>query len=126
MPNVKYSGAQGIVQSTGTGGFTVSGVGITLDAETVVFDGNKAISSVGVTKCTSDANGRVGTLASPTTVAGAAGQTKLVHKTAVNGKVQLADANGQIGGSLLNASGDFCFLVWTGSAWVPVAQKITA
>ena len=126
MPNVKYSGDKGIVQSSGTGGFTLSGVGLALDEETVTFDENKDISAVGVTKCTSNANNRVGTLKSPTTVSGAAGQTKLVLKTTADGKVQLKDANGELGGQLLNAEGDFSFLVWTSTSWLPVASKITA
>lgn len=126
MPNVKYSGDKGIVQSSGTGGFTLSGVGLALDEETVVFDANKPISAVGVTKCTSNDDGREGTLDSPTTVSGAAGQTKLVLKTAGANKVQLKDANGALAGQLLNAAGDFSFLIWTGTAWLPVASKITA
>lgn len=126
MPNVTYSGSKGIVQSSGTGGFTLSGVGLALDSETVVFDANKAISSVGVTNCTSNADDRVGTIASPTAVSGAAGQTKLIVKTAGAGKVQLADANGNINGQLLNAEGDYSFLIWTGSQWLPVSSTITA
>ena len=128
MPNVTYSGTQGIVQSTGTGGFTVSGVGVTLDSETIAFTADATISSTGTTACTSDDNGRVGTIASPTDVAGAAGQTKLVHKTSAagDGKVQLADANGNLTGMLLKQAGDYAFLVWTGTAWLPIASKITA
>jgi hypothetical protein len=124
MPNVKYSGDKGIVQSSGTGGFSLSGVGLALDEETVVFNANKPISAVGVTKCTSDGDNRKGELGSPTTVSGAAGQTKLVLKTAAVGKVQLADANGDLNGQLLSAAGDFSFLVWTGTAWLPVASEI--
>lgn len=126
MPNVTYSGSKGIVQSSGTGGFTLSGVGLALDSETVVFDANKAISSVGVTNCTSNDNGRVGTIASPTAVSGAAGQTKLIVKTAADGKVQLNDVNGAIAGQLLNDAGDYSFLIWTGSQWLPVSSTITA
>ena len=125
MPNVTYSGTQGIVQSTGTGGFTVSGVGVTLDSETVAFTGNAALSAVGTSAVTSN-GAHTGTLASPTNVAGAAGQTKLVHKTTGPSTVQLADANGALAGMLLNAAGDYAFLVWTGTAWLPVASKITA
>ena len=39
MPNFKYDGANGVVQSTGTGDFQVSGVGISQDVETITATG---------------------------------------------------------------------------------------
>ena len=125
MPNVTYSGAKGIVQSTGLGGFTLDGVGLALDTETVALADDGALSGIGLSSVTSD-GAHTGTIASPTAVAGAAGQTKVVHKTTAPGTVQLADANGALAGMLLNAEGDYALLVWTSTAWLPVASKITA
>ena len=48
MPNLKYSGSKGVVQSTGLGQFHVSGVGIAHDVETITLDANKSGKSYGV------------------------------------------------------------------------------
>lgn len=128
MPNVTYSGTQGIVQSSGTGGFTVQGVGIALDVETItgIADDNTTLKAYGVSKVATDNNGnREVTVENPVDVTGAAGQTKLIVKTDGNNEVAVrsvaTNAAGLVGDSLNNAN-DYILLMWTGTDWVCVAD----
>ena len=125
MPNLKYSGSKGVVQSTGLGQFHVSGVGIAHDVDEVTLNnGNGNASSHGTTIVTQTAGDNTLTIANPVTVDGAAGQQKLVRlKTANAGSVQLASAGtANILDDLLTAVDDYALLVWTGTDWVSVAQ----
>lgn len=129
MPNLKYSGSKGIVQSTGTGQFHISGVGIAQDVETLALTGNAAAKAYGVTNISSCDGGHTVTVANPTTVDGAAGQTKLIVATAdLVGEATIASAGtgDLIGGDNLKAAGDYCLLMWTGSDWVAVAEFTAA
>lgn len=126
MPNVKYSGSKGIVQSTGSGQFHVSGVGIAHDVETitqVTADANLA--SHGPTIIEDIAGAHTLTVPNPTSVDGAAGQQKLVYlksnPTAGNVTIRSVDTANLIGDALA-AVGDYCLLMWTGSDWVVVAE----
>ncbi len=127
MPNVKYSGSKGIVQSTGTGQFHISGVGIAQDVETLALTGNAAASAYGVTNIPSSDGVHTVTVANPTTVDGAAGQTKLIVATgALAGEAKIASAGtADLIGDNLNAAGNYCLLMWTGSDWVTVAELTT-
>ena len=125
MPNLKYSGSKGVVQSTGLGQFHVSGVGIAHDLDEVTLNnGDGNATSHGITIVTQTAGVNTLTIKNPVTVEGAAGQQKLVRiKTAGAGSVQLAsDGTANILGDLLTAAGDYALLVWTGTDWVSVAQ----
>ena len=127
MPNVTYSGAKGIVSSTGSGGFTLSGVGLALDSEAVTTTDNLTppLSSVGVSNVTA-ANAHTVLIPDPTAVAGAAGQVKLVVKATANATATLHDSTGAvISGAALNAANDYALLVWTGTRWLPVAKVIS-
>ena len=128
MPNVTYSGTQGIVQSTGTGGFTVQGVGIALDVETItgIANNNTKLKAYGVSKvATNNGGNREVTVENPVDVAGAAGQTKLIVKTDGNNEIAVrsvaTNAAGLVGDSLNNAN-DYILLMWTGTDWVCVAD----
>lgn len=130
MPNVKYSGSKGIVQSTGSGQFHVSGVGIAHDVETitqVTADANLA--SHGPTIIEDIAGGpHTLTVPDPTLVEGAAGQQKLIYVKAnvTGGTIRIAsDETANLVGDDLGAVGDYCLLVWTGSDWV-VAAEVSA
>jgi len=131
MPNVKYSGSKGIVQSTGTGQFHVSGVGIAHDVEEKTLnnpDGTVDIASHGPTLITNTAGNNVVRVLNPVEVDGAAGQQKLVvlsSHAAGNVTVRSVDTADLIGDPM-TAAGDYCLLVWTGSDWVVAAEVTTA
>tara|TARA_B100001057_G_scaffold496240_1_gene597184 strand:- start:4947 stop:5327 length:381 start_codon:yes stop_codon:yes gene_type:complete len=126
MPNVTYSGTQGIVQSTGTGGFTVQGVGIALDSEDVSSTAGGAISSVGVTRLVST-GAHTMTVANPVNVAGAAGQMKLIVRGAGGHEITIRSAlTADLIGDNLKAANDYALLMWTGSDWICVAELTSA
>lgn len=125
MPNLKYSGSKGVVQSTGSGQFHISGVGIARDVETVTLDSNKSASSVGVSLVDVSGGGQQLTIPNPVTVEGAAGQQKLVvlKSTATSGTIRIDSAQtNNLCADLLTAPNDYALLVWTGTDWVSVAQ----
>lgn len=126
MPNVKYSGSKGIVQSTGSGQFHVSGVGVAHDVETITQVTAAAnLASHGPT-IIEDINGaHILTVPNPTSVDGAAGQQKLVYlkANATAGSVTIRSATtANLIGDDLATAGDYCLLMWTGSDWVVVAE----
>ena len=129
MPNLKYSGSKGVVQSTGSGQFHVSGVGVAHDVESIDLDADKSAKSFGVTLVTdSDAVGRVLTVPNPVTVEDAAGQQKLVVLTgaAGNGHCTVKNAaDDDIVGAPLTTANDYALLVWTGTTWTCVAEVTT-
>lgn len=128
MPNLKYSGSKGIVQSTGSGQFHVSGVGIAQDVETITLDGNKSAQSHGVTLVDVDGAGRQLTIPNPVAVAGAAGQQKLVVlKSIANaGTIRIdSETTDNLCGDLLAAVNDYALLAWTGTDWVVIAELTT-
>ena len=129
MPNLKYSGSKGVVQSTGSGQFHVSGVGVAHDVESIDLDADKSAKSFGVTLVTdSDDNARVLTVPNPVTVEDAAGQQKLVVLTGVAGGGRCTVKNAaaaDIVGAPLTAANDYALLVWTGTTWVCVAEVTT-
>lgn len=127
MPNVEYSGSKGIVSSKGTGGFTLSGVGLALDSEAVTTTNNNTpeLSSVGVSTVTA-AGAHTVLIPDPTAVEGAAGQTKLVIKATDANTATLHDSSGAVlTSAVLNNTDDFALLVWTGTRWLPVLKNIT-
>lgn len=128
MPNLKYSGSKGVVQSTGLGQFHVSGVGVAHDVETITLDGNKSAKSYGVSLIDVDGVGQILTIPNPVSVSDAAGQQKLVVcKSVVNGgtiRIDSATTN-DLCGDLLTAANDYALLVWTGTDWVAVAEVTT-
>lgn len=129
MPNLKYSGSKGVVQSTGTGQFHVSGVGVAHDVESIDLDANKSATSFGVTLVTNtDDNARVLTIPNPTTVEGAAGQQKLVVLTGIAGGGRCTVKNAaaaDVVGAPLTAANDYALLVWTGTTWACAAEVST-
>ena len=128
MPNLKYSGSKGVVQSTGTGQFHVSGVGVAHDVESYAVDGAKTATSFGVTLVSNITNASVLTIPNPTTVEGAAGQQKLVVVTGAAGGGALTVKNAaeaDLVGDNLTAANDYALLVWTGTTWACVAEVST-
>lgn len=128
MPNLKYTGSKGIVQSTGEGAFQLSGVGVSHDVETVTnLAGNATITSHGVTIFNLVTGNRDATVPNPP-VSLQAGQQKLVVVKAVaggGGAVTLKDEGGTaLLTPKLDAADDYCLLVWTGSSWIPIATNI--
>lgn len=124
MPNLKYSGSKGVVQSTGLGQFHVSGVGIAHDVETIELDANKSGKSYGVSLIEVD-GARELTIPNPVSVSDAAGQQKLVvcKSVANGGTIQINSATtDNVCADLLTAADDYALLVWTGTDWVSVAQ----
>ena len=129
MPNLKYSGSKGIVQSTGSGQFHVSGVGIAQDVETVTINNaHGAARSFGVTKVIQTAGAQNLVVANPVTVSDAAGQQKLITiSTFTGGTLTIRNQGGtDLVGAVLKAANDYALLVWTGSDWVCVAEHTTA
>ena len=127
MPNLKYSGSKGIVQSTGSGQFHVSGVGIAQDVETIDLDSNKSASSHGVSLVDVDGAQQL-TIPNPVAVAGAAGQQKLVvlKSTANGGTIRIdSETTNNLCGDLLAAVNDYALLAWTGTDWVVIAELTT-
>lgn len=125
MPNLKYSGSKGVVQSTGSGQFHISGVGIARDVETVTLNQNKSASSVGVSLVNVSGANRVLTIPNPVTVADAAGQQKLVvlKSTASSGTFQIDSASStNLAGAKLTGVNDYALLVWTGTDWTCIAE----
>lgn len=127
MPNVKYSGSKGIVQSTGSGQFHVSGVGVAHDVEEKTLNnpaGVVDIASHGPTLITNTAGANTVRVLDPAEVEGAAGQQKLVvlSSRAAGDVTVRSVATGDLIGDTLKVAGDYCLLVWTGSDWVAVAE----
>ena len=132
MPNVKYSGSKGIVQSTGSGQFHVSGVGIAHDVEEKTLNnpaGIVDIASHGPTLITNTAGDNTVRVLNPADAGtGTAGQQKLVVLSSLaagNVTVRSVASNDLIGDPM-TAAGDYCLLVWTGSDWVVAAEVTTA
>ena len=125
MPNVKYSAEKGLITSSGTGGFTLEGVGLALDSETSSTAGNlHPISANGVSTVTAT-DDHTGLIAAPKQ-ASLAGQQKLVIKATADNTLTLRDASGAVPtGAVLNGANDFALLVWTGSRWFPIVKNIT-
>tara|TARA_B100000131_G_scaffold302082_1_gene324907 strand:+ start:258 stop:653 length:396 start_codon:yes stop_codon:yes gene_type:complete len=130
MPNVKYSGSKGIVQSTGNGAFQVSGVGVSHDVETIQLMNTHLTSSnsSGLTAIENVQGARILTVPNPH-VSTAAGQQKLIVLKGRDGggQVQVGSentANLNINNGVLDAVDDYCLLVWTGVDWVTVATNI--
>ena len=127
MPNLKYSGSKGVVQSTGDGQFHISGMSITHDVDTIEnVDAAKSTPGHGVTVLTTVSGGVTHkvTVQDPGNVADAAGQQKFVvlKGAAVNSKVKLVtEADAAITDDL-TAADDYALLVWTGTSWVSVAE----
>ena len=128
MPNLKYSGSKGVVQSTGTGQFHVSGVGVAHDVESYDVAGAKTATAYGVTLVTNITGARVLTIPNPVSVEGAAGQQKLVVLTGAAGNGNLTIKNAaaaDVVGDALTAANDYALLVWTGTTWACVAEVTT-
>ena len=128
MPNLKYSGSKGVVQSTGAGQFHVSGVGVAHDVETITLDGNKSARSYGVTNVDVDGANKVLTIPNPVSVSGAAGQQKLVvlKSIANGGTFQINSAStADLCSDNLTAVNDYALLVWTGTDWIAAAEVST-
>ena len=128
MPNLKYSGSKGVVQSTGDGQFHISGMGITHDVDTIAnVDAAKSTPGHGVTVLTTVSGGAAlkVTVQNPGNVADAAGQQKFVILKGVanvGSQVQLVtEADAAITANL-TAADDYALLVWTGTTWVSVAE----
>lgn len=128
MPNLKYSGSKGVVQSTGTGQFHVSGVGVAHDVETYAIAADKTATAYGVTLLTNVTNAVSLTIPNPVSVEGAAGQQKLVVVTGAvgGGNVTIKNAAAvDVVGAALTAANDYALLVWTGTTWACVAEVST-
>ena len=128
MPNFKYSGSKGIVQSTGAGQFHVSGVGIAQDEEEIAINGTANARAYGVTKLTNVTNASVLTIPKPVQVEDAAGQQKLVVVSGIAGGGNLtvrSQTTNDLIGATLTAANDYALLVWTGSDWTCIAQVST-
>ena len=129
MPSLKYSGSKGIVQSTGSGAFQLSGVGVSHDVQTITnVDTNITITSHGTTIFNTVTGNRIVTVPNPP-ASTHAGQQKLIVSKAVQGgaTAEIKDENGEVifaGGVKINAANEYCLLVWTGSSWIPIATNI--
>ena len=139
MPNFKYDGANGVVQSTGTGDFQVSGVGISQDVETITATGTHRAKGYGVTRIANMTGACIVELPPPPREAdGVGGQMKLivVDGAAGNGNVTVKTvtaAGVQITADRLNdaftAANDFALLMWkggtTGERWHIIHEVTT-
>lgn len=124
MPNVTYDGTNGIVQSTGSADFTVSGTGISQDVETITATGTHRAKGYGVTRIDNMTGACIVELPPPPREAdGVGGQMKLivVDGAAGNGNVTIKTvtaAGAQITADLLSdaftAANDFALCVWKG------------
>lgn len=128
MPNVTYDGTNGIVQSTGSADFTVSGTGISQDVESLTLANGQPSATLrakgyGVTRL--DITGAV-TLElppPPREAAGVGGQMKLivVDASAGGGSCTLktvtaagAEITADLPNDALTAINDFVLCVWKG------------
>lgn len=126
MPNLKYSGSKGIVQSTGSGAFQLSGVGVSHDVATIShLQANGTTTPYGVTIINNVTGNRVLTIPNPKDSTNKSQQKLVVLKGRDgNGDVQIAsETTGNVNNGKLDAVDDYCLLVWNNSDWVTIATN---
>ena len=131
MAKVTYSAAKGLVVESGTG-FQVNDAAILEEIHEAegAADGLAtalSLENFGITNVTTD--GQILTAELPD--GDAAGQTALIvcADITLGGSVQPQDADGNnlvsAGDNLLDAEGDYTYCLWTGSAWVIIAEELS-
>ena len=128
MPNLKYSGSKGIVQSTGSGAFQLSGVGVSHDVATIShLQANASTTPYGVTIIENVTGNIVLTIPNPKDSTNKSQQKLVVLKgIAGGGDVQIKSetTNNVNVAALLDNADDYCLLAWNNSDWVTIATNI--
>jgi len=125
MAKVTYSSTKGLVVESGTG-FQVNDAPILEEIETLVADeaDGASLQNFGVSSITAGGDNETTTLPD----GDAAGQLKtVVLAGTAGGELIVNDSTpAQIGGANnLTAAGDFLHCLWTGDAWIVVAEQTT-
>jgi len=122
MAKVTYSSAKGLVVESGTG-FQVNDAPVLEEIETLAADeaDGESLQNFGVSSITTGADAE--TTALPD--GDAAGQLKTIVYAAGVGALTVNNSDPAQIGDNLTAAGDFLHLLWTGAAWVIVAENTT-
>ena len=128
MAKVTYSSAKGLVVESGTG-FQVNDAPVLeeIEAVTATGDDDVELANFGVSSITTHGDGDQDIVTLPN--GDAAGQLKTIVLTTLTGggdEIRVNDAAAaDIITDNLAAAGDYAHLLWTGDAWVVVAEVTT-